>query len=350
MAGDNNALLRVKVSGIKKGLVQRLEKENQLRLFFHDAGCKVATVTLVMEVKRGDKSRGLSFVDFEDTQSLDLALKLHNREAHGLAGNHGKLSIQKALPATDEKLRIERERAAKDESRKTEHELREVTNQTEKMRQELALCEKRLHVAVRKVTQKCERQNVPQACGLQLQEEKRRQVMLQQVMESIKDAVQNILVATEVKEERAQATVISDNSEQIQQHEDESYDLGPPAATSDLSQHSGCTTQDSSAIEALPPTALQLSCKEQTCKTSSPPHPDVAGSTADDQRAVTLEKGLPSQQMKVHVRNTFIEIQEQETKPLLRRTMTTPPGRTITAPPVTSLADQTLTRHAAKAA
>jgi len=100
--------------------VQRSAKEEELRWLFHSAGCKVVGVSLVMEAKRKDRSRGLSFVDFEDSQSLDLALKLDNKEAETLAGKHGKLCIARAC-------------AAKDERNNRQHELLEARNQTEAM-------------------------------------------------------------------------------------------------------------------------------------------------------------------------------------------------------------------------
>jgi len=102
--GDD-ASLRILVKGIRKGPVQRygknIKEENDLRLFFHDAGCNVAAVRLVLDDKRGGKSRGFSFVDFKDHQSLELALTLHNKEAKGLAEKDGNLCIEKAHAASD---------------------------------------------------------------------------------------------------------------------------------------------------------------------------------------------------------------------------------------------------------
>jgi len=199
-------LLRIIVSGIKKGPVQRSEKEDELRWFFHSAGCKVAGVSLVMEAKRRDRSRGLSFVDFEDSQSLDLALKLHNEEAEALAGKHGKLRIARAC-------------VAKNEGRKRQHEFLEARNQTEEMEREF---EARPNELVRKVKQKCERQNVAQARGLLLlQQEKRRQVVLQRGVETIKDVAHRIHTAMEVEGKHAMATVNSVHGEQTQRHKDE---------------------------------------------------------------------------------------------------------------------------------
>jgi len=88
-----DASLRIVVSGFMKG---KATIEDDMRCFFHDAGCKVAAVRLVMDTKRNGRIRGFSFVDLEDHESLDIALKLHNNEATGLAEKDGKLRIEKA--------------------------------------------------------------------------------------------------------------------------------------------------------------------------------------------------------------------------------------------------------------
>merc|ERR1719458_1534332 len=77
-------------------------EEDGLACFFRDAGCKVTGVRLVIDAKRGGKSRGFGFVDFEDYESLDLALQLHNTEARSLAGKDGRLRIERARVAIDE--------------------------------------------------------------------------------------------------------------------------------------------------------------------------------------------------------------------------------------------------------
>jgi len=283
MAGSYNTSLRIIVSGIKKGPVQRFEKEDALRWFFHDAGCKVARVNLVMDTKRGDKSRGLGFVDFEDPESLNLALKLHNKEAKELAGKDGKLRIEKA-------------RAATDESRKRQQELSEARNQTEEMERELALHEIKLNKLVQELKRKCEWQNVAQSHGLQLQEEKRRQVVLRQAMETIKDATQRIHTAIEV-------------------------DV--------ISVHNGGANQGGCAIAASPPASFEpLARKEPAHKASPHPHPDAAERTADDQDVV-IEADLLSwpEQVEIRVRNTFIEIGVPEA-PRLVRSMSAPTSGT----------------------
>jgi len=210
MACNDHISLRIILSGIKKGPVRRNEKgiveEDELRSFFHDVGCKVAGVCLVMDAKRGERSRGFSFVDFEDSESLDIALKLHNKEAEGLAGKDGK-------------LRIERASAAADESRKRQRELSEVRSQTEDMERKLDLHEARLNELVREMKLKCAGQNMVQAHELQLQEEKRRQAALRHAMETITDAAQRNHTAIEIEQERAivtKATVISVHGEQTQ--------------------------------------------------------------------------------------------------------------------------------------
>jgi len=249
-------------------------------------------VNLVMEKKRDDRSRGLSFVDFEDPESLNLALKLHDKEAKELAGKDGK-------------LRIERARADTDESRKRQQEFSEARNQTEAMERELASHEVRLNKVVQELKRKCEWQNVAQSHGLQLQEEKRRQVVLRRAMETIKDATQRIHIAIEVD-------VISVH--------------GPPAVTSDLSQHIGGANQGGCAIAASPPASFEpLAHKEPAHKASPQPHPVAAEHTADDQDGVAVEADLLSrpEQAEIRVRNTFIEI-AVPAPPRLVRSMTFP--------------------------
>merc|ERR1719510_1068842 len=120
--------------------VQRYEngivEEDDLGRFFHDVGCKVAGVRLVIDAKRANKSRGFGFVDFEDYESLDLALKLHNREAKGLADKYGK-------------LRIERARAATDEGTTRQQELSDARNPTEELERTLAFHAARINELVR---------------------------------------------------------------------------------------------------------------------------------------------------------------------------------------------------------
>jgi len=354
MTHNDDSSLRVLVSGMMKRPVRRSGKggiidEDNLSRFFNDAGCKVVGVRLVVDAKR-DKIRGFGFVDFNDYKSLDLALKLHNKEAKGLAGKDGK-------------LRIERASAAADESRKRQRELSEARSQTEEMERELALYEARLNELVCEMKLKCAGQNMVQAHELQLQEEKRRQAALRHAMETIKDAAQRIHTAIEVEEQRAmvtKATVISVHGEQTQQRKDESSvcedsfatstffpqdDLGPLAVTSDPSQHNGAT-QGTCVITALHSAPFELPRKEPAHKATSKPHPDAAESTADDQVDVAIEDDLPLQaeQAKVRVRNTFIELWVPESEaPPLRRTRTAP------SEVLPAFANQRSTHHAAKA-
>jgi len=266
-------------------------------------------VTLVMDTKRKDRSRGLGFVYFEDPGSLNLALKLHNKEAQGLAGKDGKLRI---------------ERAHADESSKRQKNFSEARNQTEEMERQLAFHETRLNKLLRELKRTCEWQNVAQSHGQQLQEEKRRQAALQQAMETIKDAAQRIHTAIEVD------VISSVHGEQTQRHKDESSvcndpsatlvflpqdDLGPPAVTSDLSQYNNGANQSSCTFAASPPAAFELLAREEPTHKASPhPHPDAAESTADDQE----------EQMEICVRNTFIDIRVPEAQPLLLRSRSAP--------------------------
>jgi len=140
MAYNDITSLRVVVSGIMRRPVQRCGKgivqEDDLLGFFHDAGCKVAAVRLVIDAKRGERSRGFGFVDFEDCESLDLALKLHNTEAAGLADKDGKLRIQMA-------------RAATYEGRKKQREPSDARNPSVELEQKLAFHAARLNELVR---------------------------------------------------------------------------------------------------------------------------------------------------------------------------------------------------------
>jgi len=145
MTHNDDSSLRVLVSGMMKRPVRRSGKggiidEDNLSRFFNDAGCKVAGVRLVVDAKR-DKIRGFGFVDFNDYKSLDLALKLHNKEAKGLAGKDGK-------------LRIERKHAATDEGRTRQQELPDAGNPTEELERTLAFHAARINELVREVVRK----------------------------------------------------------------------------------------------------------------------------------------------------------------------------------------------------
>lgn len=293
----NNPDNRIIVSGIMKGPVRCSEKEEELRCFFHDAGCKVAEVNLVMDTRRRDRSRGLGFVCFEDLRSLNLALKLHNKEAPRLAGKDGKLRI---------------ERAHVDESSKAKHNFAEARNQTKEMERELASQEARLEKLIQELKRKCEWQNLAKSHGQQLQEEKRRQAALQHAMETIKDVAQRIHTAIEVD---VFSTV---HGEQTRRHKDESpvsqdpcatsaffpqEILDAPTVTSDL-QHKGGANQSSCTFVASLPTTFDSPAH----RASFHPPPDAAECTADDQE----------EQVEICVRNTFIDVGVPEAQPLLR--------------------------------
>jgi len=145
MSYSQDTSLRVAVSGLVKKHMRRfgdsIVEEDDLLRFFHNAGCKVAGVQLVIDAKRGGKSRGFGFVDFGDYESLDLALKLHNKEAKGLAGKDGK-------------LRIERASAATDEGTMTKQEMSDARNQTGEMERTLAFHAARINELVREAMRK----------------------------------------------------------------------------------------------------------------------------------------------------------------------------------------------------
>jgi len=105
--------------------------------FFCNAGCKVAEVRLVIDQKKRDECRGFGFVDFEDSESFELALKLHNTEAIGLG-----------------KLHIERANAATEKGRKRQQERLDARNQTKDMEQKLAFHAAKLNELVREFIQK----------------------------------------------------------------------------------------------------------------------------------------------------------------------------------------------------
>jgi len=332
MAYSDDCSLRIVVTNIRKGPVRRhergiVEEDDLGRLFCH-AGCKVAGVRLVIDTKRRDVSRGFGFVDFEDRESLDIALKLHNTEAKGLAGNDGK-------------LRIERARATTDEGRKIQQELLDARNQTEEMEQELAFHEDGLNKLFRKVKSKRERQNQARAHDLQLQEEKRRQAMIRQALETIKDAEQRIHIAIEVVEEHATATgaiMISVDGEPTQRHQEEGSVCadccatsacfpedgpGPAAVTSGPWQHNGGATQHG-AIAVLAPTAFESPAHgESAHKANRNSHPHAVESTTDSQGGDAIGDDLLSraEQAEIRIRNTFIEFWV----PPLVRTKSAPP-------------------------
>jgi hypothetical protein len=300
-----------------------MDEESELRRFFHDAGCKVAGVNLVMDPKRSDRSRGFGFVDFEDARSLDLALQFHHKEAEGLAGKN-------------QKLRIERVHAAMDEPRKREQTMLEERNRTEEMERELVL---RLNEFVQEVTQKFDWQKVLQAHGLPLQDEKRKQAMLRQAMETTSEFVQKIYTAIEVDKEhatdkramprgahgeqrpgmRTQSSVCEDSFAALAVSSSRG-DLDPPAITTNPSQHKGGAAQGSCTIAVSPFAAFQLSHQKPACKASSDAQPDAAEATASAERGVGTEDYLPSPagHMEIRVRNTFLEFGVPEARPLRR--------------------------------
>jgi len=145
MAFNGDSSFRVVVSGMVKKPVQRrgndIAEEGVLGCFFRDHGCRVVGVRLVIDAKRNSKSRGFAFVDFEDKESLDLALKLHNREAKGFAEKDGKLRIEKA-------------RIAADEGRMRHQILWDAKYQTEELECKLAFHAARINELVRKAVQK----------------------------------------------------------------------------------------------------------------------------------------------------------------------------------------------------
>jgi len=71
---------------------------HDLRHFFESAGCNVAGARVIMDTsKRGQKkgrSRGHGFVDFDDSDSFHVALKLDGEEAVGLAASGSNLQIE----------------------------------------------------------------------------------------------------------------------------------------------------------------------------------------------------------------------------------------------------------------
>lgn len=145
MACAESSSFRILVSGMVKKIVHRsgndIAEEDDLGCFFRDHGCKVVGVRRVIDAKRGHKSRGFAFVDFEDYESLDLALKLHNREAKGLVGKDGKLCIEMSCTATDE-------------SRNRHQVLSDPRYQTEELERKRAFHAARLNELVREAVQK----------------------------------------------------------------------------------------------------------------------------------------------------------------------------------------------------
>jgi len=318
-AYSDDTSLRIVVSGIKKGSVRRygrgIIEEDDLGWFFHDHGCKVVGVRLVIDTKRGDSSRGFGFVDFGDYESLQIALKLHNTEVRDLAGKDGRLKIEQA-------------RAATDEGKKKQQELADARNKTEEMERELAFHEARLNELVREVKRKRERQNMAQAHEQQLQEETRRQAAIRQAMETIKDAEQRIHGAIEVEENRLrdiEAIVFSVDDEQVEEtrrHQDEEKSVCDPDASTGTSaffpQEEPGNVENPGAVNTAvfePPAREEL-------------HPDVPKSTADDPgTGDAIDEDdllLSAEQAEVRVRHTFIEYWVPETLSL-RRTRTAPP-------------------------
>jgi len=138
---DVKTSLRIVVSGLPRRAVRRhatgIDEEDDLGGFFRNAGCKVVEVRLVIDSKRRDKCRGFGFVDFEDSESFELALKLHNKEAVGL----GKLHIERARAATDKGTQRQQQRL-------------DARNQTKDMEQKLAFHAAKLNELVWELIQK----------------------------------------------------------------------------------------------------------------------------------------------------------------------------------------------------
>jgi len=152
MACKHDASLRIVVSGITKRIVRRdaegIAEERDLGSFFRDVGCKVAEVRLVMDANRRNKPRGLAFLDFEDPESLELALTLHNKEAQGLADKNGKLRIAKAHEGKDR-----------------HQELSDARNQTEEMERKFAFHRAKLNELVREMIQQQHNVGAAQVSG-----------------------------------------------------------------------------------------------------------------------------------------------------------------------------------------
>jgi len=334
MSYKDNSLLRIVVSGIKKGRVQRrgrgIIEEDDLGMLFRHVGCKVAGVRLVID-SRSDASRGFAFVDFEDYESLELALTLRHTEANGLAGKDGRLCIDKARTALDEKGKIQQE-------------LLDARNQTKEMERELAFHEDRLNKLVRKVQRKRERQNQAQAHDVQLQEEKRRQAAIRQALNTIKDAKDRIRTAIEAEERRVAATgaiKISVDGKTRQRHQQEGFACvnscatstffplsgsGPAAVSCGKAQHNADGATADGAVAALTPTAFEAPAREESAHRANPEsHPHAIESTNNDPGGDALgDYFFSGAEPKICVRNTFIELWVPERRPL-RRTNSVPP-------------------------
>lgn len=81
LQGDRHPY-RVHVSGLAKSAVHRhdghqcYDEEYEIGDFFHNHGCAVTWVSLLVD-KRSGRSRGFAFVDFEDEESFKKACALN---------------------------------------------------------------------------------------------------------------------------------------------------------------------------------------------------------------------------------------------------------------------------------
>jgi len=254
-------------------------EEDSLGYFFFDRGCKVESVRLVIDSKRGDASRGFGFVDFEDQESFQKALDLNGKRAPDIAGKDGCLHIEAARPATEE-------------SRRKQQDLLQARRATEEMERELRFREARVTELMREVQRKRERQNVVDLSS-QLADESKRQSAIQKAQESLRVAEETLHRAIEVEEERTkamEAIACAVDGEQTRPHHE--------AAKADEADSSFHLPESERAAGEAP---------------------------VDPQRENAEDVTSTSEQLQVRVRNTFLEYYVPTTLSGLVRTKTAPP-------------------------
>lgn len=113
-----NQVFRVHVSGLAKTVVnqeaQRIREEDNLGLYFLNHGCNIMDVRLMVDLS-SNKCRGFGFVDFQDEDSLNTALKHSGCRTPqpivldpGAAMSTG-LVVAKAKPASEKEVSKHRE-------------------------------------------------------------------------------------------------------------------------------------------------------------------------------------------------------------------------------------------------
>lgn len=229
---------RCLVSGLKKGLITRydtgIKEEDDLGYFFHNQGCKIDAVRLVLDTKT-ERSRGFGFLDFEDAESLQKALVWDGRPAPEITGN------------PDGKLRVEVAKPASQDMRKKHRELQTEKNKTMDMERGMRLREARVNELGRELQRARDRQSAlgsrkdPQVA---MKQERKKQEEILKAEVALKAAEDWLSRSIQVEEERCrnlEGIIGTVDGEQTQRHLDHTDE---PAHAGDGEEPSFCLDGD----------------------------------------------------------------------------------------------------------